>query len=295
MLIKNSNKHLSAMLTILATVLLLPSLSACSDDKDEPQPVPVTIEPVGENSFVSFISTGSFDITVKMTGLEGKPDPAEFTFFPETQSNSNLVFNWDEESTDPAPAPELKPLSVSAVEQGEEPGEYILTLDYDLTGNMSAFWSGVRIGYGKAISVKTISFHYEGMAQKSVAMPVETVRKSETNEFSVDIREGLKSLGLESYDDYEDIFAYHGCNYLYVGLESDDTLSPDDKWKDYPGADPSIGTSYVEEGGSVITIPLLMVNGINALDAGKTYYLHYVIRLGDAQYGALHQPLRVEE
>ena len=297
----NVIKRMSARLMMLAAMCITLSVfTACSDDDEKDDPLPpsqpkIEVGLEGNTSFSSFTSTGSFELTVKLTGVEGTPKAENFTLSPATESVSNLIYDWDEISPEEeAPLQEIKPLAISAVEAGDTPDVYRLTIDYDATGNMIVSWSDIHVSYEETRSRQTFSFSYEGIAQNSVAMPLQTAKKS-TEEFWLDIREGFEALEIE-YKEYQDSFGSHGTCSFYVGLESDSSLSFERTWPNYPDAVPGLGSSYTED---AKMIPMINIKNPSALEAGQIYYLHVVVLRGGlhgkGEYAAIHVPVLIEE
>ena len=126
----------------LMLAVLPAMLAACSDDEENKPEVKLTLtEPI---SHVTFVSKGSIELPVRISGIETDPEVSDFMVLPTSVSADNIHFDWDQ--TEPAgdlPMGEIKDLKVSDVREGEDEGSYILTVDYDATGNMMSMSSTV--------------------------------------------------------------------------------------------------------------------------------------------------------
>lgn len=283
---------LSVLLTIMATAVAPLSLTSCSDDSNDDGPEPkMEISLAGQSSFISFVSEGFFELPVRLTGEEGLPKAEDFTLTSYSQSHLNLVYDWDELSTDPASGGEIKKLTVSEVRKGEEDGIYILTVNYDASGNMCVYNRKTTINYKNTVSADTFDFSYEGMAQRSVAMPLQIIKKSEASfKTEIDVLDAYKELNI----DHNAIHTDSNRRRLYVGTENDTELDAESyhtHWKDHPTVFPGIGALFGSDG----TTPILTIRKAGDLDTGKTYFMHLVMSLGNGDYAAIHVPIRIEE
>lgn len=270
----------TAMLVMLAV-----SVASCgNDDKEnEPDTPKITLSIKNDKPLVSFVSKGSFEIPVHMTGLKSTPTAQDFTILAPSVSCSNFVFDWDdtgsEQETD-APANGLK---VTAVAETDQPQEYILTVAYDATGNMSVDYNEAFIYYDQTTkSLTPFNFLCEPLAQQCFEYPVQTYKRSElTSKLVIDVKKAYDELGISYLPDNHAI---------YAGTYSDTQIDPENgksHWKEHKDVIISVGA---QNPGTSDESQHISIYSPAKLNSGTTYFLQLITTLGQGNYAAIHVP-----
>ena len=271
----------------LMLAVLPAMLAACSDDEENKPEVKLTLtEPI---SHVTFVSKGSIELPVRISGIETDPEVSDFMVLPTSVSADNIHFDWDQ--TEPAgdlPMGEIKDLKVSDVREGEDEGSYILTVDYDATGNMSVSYSDVYVFYGDAKSDMAFGLSYEGMSQNAVAMPVQTCKKSELGmRWRIDMTQIYKDLDIK----FEDVYI-NRLHKLYAGIDGDKSLDLD-RGSHWENLGVILGTGYYEN----VDTKVSYINLLNpvSFETGVHYFIQFIIGKGNSEYVAVHVPILITE
>lgn len=91
---------------------------------------------------MTYVSEGSFELTVQLTGNEETPKAEDFSIVPCSDESSGFHFKWDTtEKGDMIFNRAKSSFNITGIRAGEKADTYVLTVDYTTTGAMEAIYA----------------------------------------------------------------------------------------------------------------------------------------------------------
>lgn len=277
---------------LLAGVLTC-GFTACSSDDDDNEPeVKVELSLLDTKQVTTFVSKGSFELPIQLTGITGMPKAADFTLLSMSHRGGNVKFKWDITESDGLSTPEEEPkLTVTGVSKGDGQDEYILTVDYDATVTMTSK-GDIQLYYdGNNKAAETFAFSCQAYAQHTAALPVQTYKKSDVPvSLSINVQKAYEQLNVSP----KDVHMVEGRHAIYAGIYGDEMLDIEknaDGWNKYDNVFLGVGYSDASD----LNTPVITILGADHLETGITHFVQLILSLGHGEYAAIHVPILYTE
>lgn len=278
-------KDLKKSIYLLLAGLLSLGFVACSDD-DEPEQKPeVKLTILDTDEKITYVSEGSFELTVQLTGNEETPKAEDFSVVPCSDKSSGFHFKWDTtEKGDMIFNRAESSFNVTGIRAGEKADTYVLTVDYTTTGAMEAIYAKNQLAYNHELSQDTFKYSYIGYGHKSVGVPLTTLKKGEVPvTLIIDVKSAYEELGIAP----QEVHMVEGRHYPFAGVYGD-TILGQSEWEKHDDV-------FVGVGMSGTGVPSINILGARNLETGIIHFVQLVISLGKSEYAAIHVPVLITE
>lgn len=278
-------KDLKKSIYLLLAGLLSLGFVACSDDDEPEQKTEVKLAILDTDPKVTYVSEGSFELTVQLTGNEETPKAEDFSIVPCSDKSSGFHFKWDTtEKGDMIFNRAKSSFNITGIRAGEKADTYVLTVDYTTTGAMEAIYAKNQLAYNHKLSQDTFKYSYIGYGHKSVGVPLTTLKKGEVPvSLKINVASAYEKLGI----DPKEVHGVEGRHYPFAGVYGN-TILEQREWEKHDDIFIGIG----QNGAGVPSITIL---GAPKFETGIIHFVQLVISLGKSEYAAIHVPVLITE